>query len=190
MINLFVRPRMPSNSSKRRRFLRSKTRPVDYRSRRLGVEQVEERAMMSFVQGIGLLNYTAFPGEENDVTITPGVLTNVTDNPAISLLSTCPSAEFLRGLSFSVGVSFIASAEASFPLIPFDLPDNGVICPTAAGFQSLFASALQSSASSGAASVVAGAPLPSDGDLYFKVTAKGDDPITDYKLFHVIANPS
>jgi subtilisin-like proprotein convertase family protein len=161
-----------------------------HRPRRLLLEQVEERAMLSFVQGLGLLDYFALPGEENDVTITPGVLTNVTDNPNISLLSTCPSAEFLRGLSFSVGVSFIASAEASFPLIPFDLPDNGVICPTAAGFQSLFATALQNAASGGSASVVAGAAIPSDGDLYFKVTANGDDPITNYKLFHVIADGS
>ncbi len=164
--------------------------PLAKKPRRLAIEQVEERAMLSFVQGLGLLDYFALPGEENDVTITPGIFTNVTDNPAISLLSTCPSAEFLRGLSFSVGVSFIASAEASFPLIPFDLPDNGVICPTAAGFQSLFASALQNAANGGSASVVAGAPIPSDGDLFFKVTANGDDPITDYKLFHVIADGS
>src|SRR5207253_10937187 len=132
----------------------------------------------------------AFHGEPNDLTITPGVLTTVTDNPNISLFSTCPSAEFLRGLGVGVEVGFIANVSAEAPLIPFDLPDNGVICPSAAGLQSMFSGALQSAADTGSASVVAGSKIPASGDLFFKITADGDDPITDYKLFHVIADAS
>src|SRR5262245_65103838 len=86
---------------------------------RLSLEQLEERTMLSFVTSAVSLLYTAFPGEPNDVTVTPGALTHINDNPNISLLSTCPSAEFLRGLSIGVEVSFIVGGSVSFPTIPF-----------------------------------------------------------------------
>src|SRR5206468_3201949 len=94
-------------SIKRRRFLSSVNRPIDRRTRRLVLEQVEERAMMSFVTSAGAIVYSAFPSEPNNVTITPGALTGITDNPNIALLSTCPSAEFLRGMAVGFEATFL-----------------------------------------------------------------------------------
>lgn len=181
--NSFRRP-----SSKKPRRKSDELRGPQLRLRKFFLEALEDRAMMSFVTSAGAILYTAFPGEPNDVTITPGALTHVNDNPNISLLSTCPSAEFLRGLALGAEVGFIASGSFSWPLIPFDLPDSGVICPTIAGFASMFTGALQTSAEQGSASVVAGATVPQNGDLFYKVTADGGEPITNYNLYNIIAD--
>lgn len=177
--------RVPSSKSLR---ARPRSEAHDRQARRMFLEKLEDRTVMAFVGGVGFLDYTAFPGEPNDVTITPGIFTNIVDNPNLSLLSIFPSAEFLRGLSVGAEVGFIASVEASAPLIPFDLPNDGVLAPTIAGFGSMFGGAVKTLAENGSASVVAGAELPAAGDLYFKVTADGSDPISDYKLYQVIAD--
>jgi subtilisin-like proprotein convertase family protein len=175
---------------KRRKNSRPNNNYIRLQNRRMFFETFEERAMMSAVTSAGVLAYSAFPGEPNNLTITPGLLTGITDNPNISLLSTCPSAEFLRGMAVGLEATFLGvGGELSFPLIPFDLPDNGVICPTVAGFGSMFSAAVQTAAETGSGSVVAGAPITQDGKVYAKVTADGDDPITDYKLYQTVADP-
>jgi hypothetical protein len=151
------------------------------------LEQFEDRAMMSAVGGIGTLGFEAFDGEPNDVTITPGnIFTSITDNPNLMLVG-YPNAEYLRGLSYSVGGGAVVQFSFSFPLIPIDLPNDGVIAFTPGGLDSVLSQAAAQSAP-GSSSVVAGQEVPANGDLKFKVTGDGFKPITDYQLYQVIAN--
>lgn len=175
----------------------AKGRRVHRHSMIASAEQLEVRIVPAAVTGLGALNYTAFPGEANNVTLTPGFLTFISDAPSVTILQQPPgfSTNWLAAVSLSVGVSLGVDISVSTPIIPFLLAQNGVYFPSVAGASSAvtptnFGGTIASSATQPAASVVSGAAIPQSGDLYYKVSSSASDPIDNYSLYQVVADPT
>ncbi|MBC7822032.1 MAG: hypothetical protein IAG10_34535, partial [Planctomycetaceae bacterium] len=165
------------------------------------IEALEERVVLSAATAFGFLDYTAFPGEVNAVTIVPGFLTFVSDASNVTIIQAPPgfSSNWLSAVSLSIGTSVGVLVQVdiaiSFPIIPFLLAQNGVFFPSIAGatdsFSSTnFAGTIASSVSTAASSVVAGADVPQAGDVFFKVSGSSRDIIDDYELYQVVADPT
>ncbi|MCA9098694.1 MAG: hypothetical protein KDA36_09915, partial [Planctomycetaceae bacterium] len=138
------------------------------------------------------LRFKAFPGEQNDVKVTPGFLTFLRDASDVSLIpspgSLAFSTNWLAGVTLSLG-------PIGFPLFPFVLPQSGVYVPSiTGGIDSLtptnFASTIASGYTAHGSSVVSGIEASATGDVFFKVTGGASAVIDDYELYQVVANPS
>ena len=167
----------------------------------MNLETLEERVVLSAATAVGFLNYQAFPGEANAVTMVPGFLTFISDAPSVTIIQAPPgfSSNWLSAVSLSIGTSVGVVVQVdisvSFPIIPFLLAQNGVYFPSITGaidsFSSTnFAGTIASSVSTAASSVVAGADVPQAGDVFFKVSGSSRDIINDYELYQVVADPA
>lgn len=160
-------------------------------------ETLEERVVPSSVTAIPDLIYTAFPGEQNDVKVTPGFLTFVRDAPEVTVIPVTPafSSNWLSAISVSVGVSLGVELSVSVPLIPFLLAQNGVYAPSISGAIDSFSStnftgSVANATAQKGASVVAGVAAGQAGNVYHKVTGSSQGVIDDYELYQVVADPS
>lgn len=161
------------------------------------LEDLEERVVPSTVTGIGTLNYVAAPGEANDVKMTPGFFTFISDDPSVTIVQAPPgfSTNWLSAVSVSIGVSLGVDISISTPIIPFLLAQDGVVMPSVAGAVDVttplnFAGTIANSISTPGSSVVSGAAALQAGNVYFKVTGSNADVIDDYQLYQVIADPN
>ncbi len=160
------------------------------------LEDLELRIVPATVTGIGNLDYVAAPGEVNDVLMTPGFFTFISDSPSVTIVQAPPgfSTNWLSAVSVSLGVSLGVDISISTPIIPFLLPQDGVIMPSVAGATDVmtpvnFAGMIANSVSQSGSSVVSGAAALQAGNVYFKVSGSSNDVIDDYQLYQVIANP-
>lgn len=162
----------------------------------VALENLEDRIVLSTVTGIGSINYIAAPGEVNDVTMTPGFLTYISDSPSVTIVQAPPgfSSNWLSAVSISIGVSIGVDISVSTPIIPFLLAQNGIFMPSVAGATDVntpvnFAGTIANAVSQPGSSVVGGATALQPGDVYFKVSGSSAGAIDDYQLYQVVADP-
>ena len=100
------------------------------------LEQLEERVCPSFLAtDIANVVYTAGPGETNNVTMVPGILSFISDSPTVTIIGAPPSisTNWLSNVSISVGVSLVIDVSIGVNLIPFQLPQSGYFVPSTEG---------------------------------------------------------
>lgn len=179
--------------------IRSAKRPTTARRRQLAalaVENLEERVVPAIVTGLGDLQFIAGPGEANDVHITPGFLTFISDSSQDTVVQTPPgfSSNWLAAISASVGVSLGVELSVSVPVINFLLAQNGIYFPSIPGASDAaapvnFAGSVANAASQAGASIVGGAQVTQGGNVFYKVTGSSTDVIDDYEMYQVVADP-
>lgn len=191
----FVSSRLLARSTEKSGYIRA--RSPRRQAQLTELERLEERLVPAVATGLGSLSYIAAPGEVNDVFLSPGFLTYISDSPSVTIVQTPPgfSSNWLAATSVSLGVSLGVDISISVPLIPFLLAQNGIFFPSIAGATDAatplnFAGSIASSASQAAASVVSGATAQQAGDVYFKVSGSASNIIDDYELYQVVADPN
>jgi subtilisin-like proprotein convertase family protein len=177
----------------------------------LSVEKLEDRATPATVAWTGGgVAYLGSPGEANNVVFSNGPWLAVHDDPNVGLAPVPPFilSSFLQSFNISLGVSagvdvgevtevsLSASIGIGFSIMPIFIPGTAVGPPTvgmALGAQNLannVESAIATALPQAGASVVPGALVPADGNVYFKVQAAGNlDSIDHYQLYQVAVDP-
>ena len=177
-------------------------KPEARQGRKLLIEPLEQRQLLAVgnVSG-GVLTYTADPGEQNAVVLSPGRFFSIQDAPDVAQfgLGGCVPSQFLNGLNISFSVGFEAfgvsfSFGFGMPLFIDTLLPTGLICPTPLGLGSSNALAQAvgqgiGNAEKGASPAVAGAPVQQNGSIYYQMGAP-NGPVDAYKLYQAVVDPA